>query len=200
MWMAAAPMKFSTAVLDEYDNLCDRLKLETGEREFPRMAMIETSPCQVSYLNQMVVVLEGACFYLHYLNRLTFRPGDESLRTAVYDPIAFAIAQLLADMIGALPGDPEGTSSRESVLSYITARELDYAKAARFMGDDYADKSTVLGIAPGIIADMLHRPNNEPLQLIISTQLMRGMVDADWQGMIGRAEANLKRDSDARRP
>jgi hypothetical protein len=189
--LASAPLKFATEVLDEYEQLNDQMGLENGEPQFARVAVTEASRGPNSHLNQMVLMLEGLCFFCHLLNRSTFRASSEALREVVLDPIVVAGARLHAEMIAAIWEGEGNPPSTDEILSHINDREAQYAAAAQFMGENAEDKSSVVGIAPGIIADMADRSGNEALIALIRLCLLRQVADFDWKGMVARAEANI---------
>jgi hypothetical protein len=150
--LASAPLKFATETLDEYEQLNDQIGLESGEPQFARVAMTETSRGPNSHFNQMILTLEGLCFFCHMLNRSTFRAGSETLREKVLDPVVVAGAKLHAEMIATIWDGEGNPPSTDDILSHINEREEQYASAAQFMGENAEDQTSVIGIAPGIIA------------------------------------------------
>jgi hypothetical protein len=179
---------FAAAVADEIDRLAAR-KLFGLNSETPCYArLFSVGPPKISttHVSQMILCIRGLSFFLHVIDRLSFRPNNEALRAAVLDPIAISLSELLADMLNKRGMRIAGTE----LLRGIQSLSLRYAAAPTLLGTSVQDKNSAVWLAAHAIAEDIGYPK-EIFALLIHGQLLRGLVASSLANRIKALEAVL---------
>jgi hypothetical protein len=170
--IATQMVKFPTAVEDRYDGFPDLLK---------------SGPP----LNQMILSLGGLSFYLHALNRASFRPHSETLRQAIFDPTAIALPNLAAEMMFSLDTSIVIATVKEDTLKHVNLRGSQYSEAPSLLGVSADDKNSAVWLAACTIAKDVGHPKDGGLILIIKVELLRGYIELKLPDRVEALEALL---------
>lgn len=187
MVLVAQAVKFATFIAKAIDNM-------VGESEQPtyRLLFSEGPPTvEFSHANQMALAIEGLGFFVHSLNRVSFRPNSETLREIIYDPSVLQIVHLFAKMIGALSKELDTKTAEAGVLNLISERELQYAKKPFLLGKSPDDRQSAVWDASRTIAEAVGRPKHLLLIQVILSELLRALEEMDLAARVKRVEENL---------
>ncbi len=188
--MAAAPIGFAVTLLDEYEGICAELDLEKGSLAYGRHFSSPQTQTLTSPLSDLVLLIEGSCFFCHYLNRVTFRGTDGRLWNSVARPLIGEIAALVSEMISVTP-DVGGSMTKAQMIDCINDREILYSSKPTVFGDSADDPDSVVGLAGQTIAEVLERPDSAILPMMITTALMRRCVEVNFHDVVLKIEKCL---------
>jgi hypothetical protein len=169
-------------------------KTETATREIQEiqtwitgqsLAMAATFDAAV----QMVVVIESLCFFLHALSRLSYRPVSEKLRERLFDSSVRALVQVFANLLRQWGLNTPALEA--DLLSLVSTRELEYARAPMLLGEKFNDRDTAVWLAAFRLADAAGIPDRDIRVLPIMTALVNSLVAMDLAQRIKRVEACL---------
>src|SRR5216684_5593113 len=73
---------------------------QSDEPSYSRMFSIGPPKSGRTHLNEMLLGLGALCFFVHALDRLSFRPNSEALREAIFDTTAAELAGWFGEMLG----------------------------------------------------------------------------------------------------
>ena len=156
--IAAETLKFSSDVKSKYDEQPSEIKTEPGE------------------LNQMLLNLGALSFFVHALDRLSFRPQSESLRKIIHTDTALELSHLYGKMIGAISVKLAPTAE-EFVLNHLDIRGSQFAKAPSLFGDSAHDRTGAVWLAASAISEDVDHPNDLILAMLIKNRLMQGFIN-----------------------
>jgi hypothetical protein len=138
--------------------------------------------------NQGVLMLGSLGFFLHALDRLSFRPNNEALRETVFDPSVRELSRLFAKMAGAL--NPKlAATAEDDTLNYVERRGSEYWEAAGLLGSGPEDRSSALWLAACTIAADVGNPRQAAPVLIIQNGLLRGLSALKFPERVSRLVA-----------
>jgi hypothetical protein len=128
---------------------------------------------------QMTVALEFCAFYLHAINRLSYRQGDETLREQISDPTVQQMIRTFSDMLYASRKSEELSSIEQQTLKFFNGRELDYSLAKRLVGEKFNDLESVTWLAAHNIARAGQIPERNMKIMMLHTNLVESLIDMD---------------------
>jgi hypothetical protein len=187
MHMVAQAIDFAIAVTGAFDTF-------VGQSEEPTFRLIfwKGQPTRYSsHLNQLTLMIEGLCFFLHCLNRIAFRPDSETLRELVFDPTVQQIVRLLSKIFKSLSTENDTKVTEDDLLLLVSERELQYGAMPSVVGKDLDDGQSAYRVASLTIANMLGRPRNAFLHQMIRTELLEALVRVDLITRVERIEAMI---------
>lgn len=137
----------------------------------------------------MTLTLEALSFYVHALDRFSCRPNNDSLREAIVDLIAHALAQMFAEILSKLGTNCTTADALQTILQ-LSSR---YNKGSTLMGLRFDDDDSVLCIAASAIAEDLEYPRAKiALVPVIRTSLINGLVELNLNDRVPTLESALK--------
>jgi hypothetical protein len=142
---------------------------------------------------QMNIALEACGFFLHAVDRLAYRPGDERLREAVYDTTARQMVRTFSDMIFNAWGASSSLSEIEQDnLDLFNTRQLEYGKATRLIGETFNDLKSASWLAAHNIARAAEIAEPNIRVMALHTALLNSLVAMDLANRIKKVEGFIK--------
>jgi hypothetical protein len=180
---------FAAAVADEIDGFAARklFGLNSDARSFARLFSNGPPKTSTTHVNQMLLCVGALSFFWHVIDRLSFRPNNETLRAAVLDPTAISLSEELADMLNK-QGMPIAGAE---LLRGIQSLSLRYAAAPTVLGTSVQDKNCAVWLAAHAIAEDVGYPQGA-FALLIHNQLLVGLIALNLENRIKALEAVLK--------
>jgi hypothetical protein len=178
---------FAAGVADEFDSwVARRLFGWTNDaRSYPREFSVGEPQSSTTHLNQILLSFEALSFYLHAIDRLSFRPNSEKLREAIFDPIAILLSETFTEML-----KKRKISTANNTLDALQGLSLRYAQAASLLGREANDKNSALWFAARAIAEDAGYPD-EVVAMLMANELGNGLVALDLANRIKTIEAVL---------
>jgi hypothetical protein len=179
---------FAAAVADHIDDCAARklFGLNSETRSYARLFSIGPPKTSTTHVNQMTLCVGALSFFLHAIDRLSFRPNNEALRGAVLDPTAISLSDLVADMLNKQGMPITGTK----LLRGIQSLSLRYAAAPTLLGASVLDKNSAVWVAAHAIAEDVGYPK-QVFALLIHGQLLGGMATLNLANRVKALEAVL---------
>jgi len=135
----------------------------------------------------MILCLGALCFFLHALDRISFRPDSEKLRDAVFDSTAIELSKWLDQMAGKVDAKPAPAAG---TLSCIDFRNAQYGQAPSLLGTSEKDRSSADWLAATAIAEDVGHPKSV-LVYIAHTELLQGLADLQLDDRVKALEEIL---------
>jgi len=132
----------------------------------------------------MILSTGALSFFLHAIDRLSYRPNSEALREAIYDPIAVTLSETFAEMLNKRKVNTTG----DETLDALQGLNISYAEAPTLAGTSAQDKSSALWLAARAIAEDAGYPK-EVFVTLLTTKLMDGLIAIDLANRIKALEA-----------
>jgi len=170
-------------IAEEFD------KFATGRASYPLLFSNGPPKVATTHINQIVLSLGVLGFFIHAVDRLSFRQNSENLREAIFDPTAIELSKWFGETGNTHP-EPAPTAKQDA-LSYLNASGLKYSKASTLLGKIEDDKNSAVWIAACNIASDLNHPNRQLLVLLIKVRLVEGLVELDLANRVKALEAHL---------
>jgi hypothetical protein len=148
---------------------------------FPPVGIFETR-------SQMTIALEACGFFLHAVDRLAYRPGDERLREAVYDITASQMVRTFSDMIFKAWAPSSLSKIEQDNLDLFNARQLEYGNAARLIGETFNDLKSASWLAAHKVARAAEIPERDIRVMALHTELVNALVAMDLANRIKKVE------------
>lgn len=127
-------------------------------------------------LNQTVLSLGALGFFVHVLDRISFRRDSDVLREAVFEPTAYELVRLFGNWIGSV--DPKlAETAEEETLNHVNLRGSEYGEADSFLGASGWDTSSAVWLAANTIAADVGCPKQGILVMLIQKRLMQGLIE-----------------------
>jgi TPR repeat protein len=127
-------------------------------------------------LNQMILNIGALSFFVHALDRFSFRPHSETLRTTIHLDTALALSRLYGKMIGAINPKLAGTAEQDT-LNNMDLRGSQYAEAPSLVGESGNDRNGAVWLAACAISEDVDHPKNLLLIVLIKNRLMQGLIN-----------------------
>jgi hypothetical protein len=175
---------FAATVADQFDGITSK----SEEPLYPRLFSVRPflhSPN--THLDQMILCLGAFCFFLHALDRSSFRPHSEKLRDAVFDSTAIELLKWFEWMVGKLGAKP---ALAGGTLSCIDFRNSQYGQAPSLLGASAKDRSSADWLAATAIAEDAGHPKSV-LVYIAHTELLQGLADLKLEDRVKALEEHL---------
>ena len=171
-------------IAEEFD------KFATGRASYPLLFSNRPPKVATTHINQIVLSLGVLGFFIHAVDRLSFRQNSENLREAIFDPTAIELSKWFGESLGNT--HPElASTAKQDALSYLNASGLQYSKASTLLGKIEDDKNSAVWIAACNIASDLNHPNRQLLVLLIKVRLIEGLVELNLANRVKALEAHL---------
>jgi hypothetical protein len=140
---------------------------------------------------QMDVALEFCAFYLHVVNRFSYRQSDERLREQIYDPSVRQMVRTFSDMICARWKPADLHLAEQETLEFFNARELEYSRAKQLLSKVFNDLESVTWLAAHNIARAAEIPERDIRILAINTELVESLILMDLANRIKRIASHV---------
>lgn len=176
----------AATVAEEIDSLAARglFGLSSDARSYPREFSVGPPKSPTTHVNQMILSTGALSFFLHAIDRLSYRPNSEALREAIYDPIAVTLSETFAEMLNKRKVNTTG----DETLDALQGLNISYAEAPTLAGTSAQDKSSALWLAARAIAEDAGYPK-EVFVTLLTTKLMDGLIAIDLANRIKALEA-----------
>jgi hypothetical protein len=174
---------FAATVAEQFDDVTS----QSEEPLYPRLFSVGPPRSPKTHLNQMTLALEALCFFVHAMDRISFRPHSEVLRDAVLDPTAIELSNWFEETLGKLDGK---SATPGQTLSCIDFRNSQYAQAPSLLGTSANDRNSAAWLAAAAIAEDVGHPRSV-FVYIVHTELLRGLVDLNLADRIKTLEELL---------
>lgn len=171
----AQTIGFSAEMADEIDSLVATKviqfssKTPTYRRQFSR----GQPKTETTHVNQMLLFAGGFSFFWHAIDRYSFRPNNEGLRTAILDPITFALSKGIAEI---LSNAGIKANAKDTFLG-IQSLSLRYAAAPRLLGTNEKDENCALWLAGRAIADDTELPQTDRQRYILAFSIVNKLLE-----------------------
>jgi hypothetical protein len=186
-WIAASCIGFAATVTEAFEK-----SAPVGEKPSYDLLFSNGPPKQTRcHLNQMLLAVEGLCFFLHALDRLSYQRQNEKLRELVFDSSAAEMVRLFIELIRTQTGKNDPDVCEDGLIGWINERASQYGKAPALLGKDINDRNTVLWIASCAIAEAVNYPKHIILVLEIKNALTRELIEMDLANRLNRIAALL---------
>jgi len=174
---------FSASVAEEFDSLIARglFGLDINAQKYPRLFSNGPPKAPTTGVNQMVLSLGALSFFLHAIDRLSYRQ-----RSAIFDPVAISLAQTFAEMLNTKNVKTTGNDT----LYALQSAYLRYADAPTLLGQSAQDKNSAARLATHAIAKDVGHPG-EVFSSLMFGKLLDGIVALDLANRIAALEAVL---------
>jgi hypothetical protein len=129
---------------------------------------------------QMQVAGEACGFFLHAVDRLAYRPGDDRLREAVYDIVATTMVRTFSEMIFKAWAPSPLSEVEQDTLDFFNIRQLEYGNAARLIGETFNDLNSASWLAAHKVARA-------------STYTMTNAAIAGFKALTRRSSSSMRR-------
>jgi hypothetical protein len=126
---------------------------------------------------QMNVAWEGCCFFLHAVDRLAYREGDERLRAVLCDPANRQMIETFTKMAYTAGGSlsPIDVERRRNISS-LNSRQMEYGSAQRLLGNTFNDLRSASWLAAHHVARAAKIPEPDIGIALIHTELLKSLV------------------------
>lgn len=133
---------FSERASAGIDKDMESLLDELDAPRFRRIICDDDQKSNFSNVDQSYLAIEGMAFFLHCINRLSFRRNSEALREKVFDPTVDEVVREFVKIIRSNSGNilEESTLNRD-LRELISERELEYARSISVLGKSTEDDS-----------------------------------------------------------
>lgn len=179
-----------------------RSKRERADREIKEIATWVLGQSMVQGANfppvdvfetrrQMTIALEACGFFLHAVDRLAYRPGDERLREAVYDITASQMIRAFSDMIFKAWAPSSLTRIEQDNLGLFNLRQHDYGNAERLIGEGFNDLKSASWLAAHNIARAAEIAERDIRVMAVHTDLVNSLVVMDLANRIKKVEGHV---------
>jgi hypothetical protein len=140
---------------------------------------------------QMMIALEACGFFLHSVDRLAYRPGNERLREAVYDAAVRQMVRSFSDMIFKAWAPSSISEIEQGNLDFFNSRQLEYAKATRLVGETFNDLTSASWLAAHNIARAAEIAEPDIRVMALHTELVKSLVVMDLANRIKKIEGYI---------
>jgi hypothetical protein len=151
---------------------------------FPPVGVFETE-------RQMTIALEACAFFLHAVDRLAYRPGDERLRELVYDITASQMVRTFSDMIFKAWASSSLSEIEEGNRGLFNTRQLEYGNAARLIGETFNDLTSASWLAAHNVGHAAEIPDRDIRLMPLHTELVKSLVVMDLANRIKKVESYI---------
>jgi hypothetical protein len=140
---------------------------------------------------QMTITLEACGFFLHAVDRLAYRPGDERLREAVYDTVASQMVRTFSDMVFKAWAPSSLSEIEQDNLDLFNTRQLEYGNATRLIGETFNDLKSASWLAAHNVARAAEIVEPDIRVMAIHTELVNSLVVMDLANRIKKVEGYI---------
>lgn len=177
---------FATSVAEEFDGFAAQrlFGLNNDAPSYPREFSVGPPETSTTHVNQILLSFGALSFFLHAIDRLSFRPNREALREAIFDPIAISLSETFAEMLSKRDVNTTGNGT----LQALQGLSLRYAEASTLAGTSTQDRNSALWLAACTIAEDVGYPKDIFAMLMVG-KLMDGLVELDLANRIKALEA-----------
>lgn len=153
-----------------------------------------------SHVDQIYTSIEGLSFFVHCVNRVCYRPNDDTLRQKLFDPTVISIVELFATIIHSQSQDVNQEEVQSDLIALLSEREMQYASLPSVIGRDENDKQCVWQVAGSIIAQSiggvaipalerkLGRLARDFLEVLIRVELLNGIKELEIGAKVKQIE------------
>jgi hypothetical protein len=152
---------------------------------FPPVGVFETKA-------QMAIALEACSFFLHAIDRLAYRPGNERLREAVYDKAARQMVRTFSDMFSNAWAPSPLSEIEQNILSLFNKRQNEYGKAERLLGETFNDLRSASWLAAHNVARAAGIGERDIRIMALHNELMGSLVAMDLANRIKKVGGYLQ--------
>jgi hypothetical protein len=152
---------------------------------FPPVGVFDTG-------RQMTIALEACAFFLHAVDRLAYRPGDERVRELVYDVAASHMVQTFSDMIFKAWAPWSLSEIEQRNRGLFNTRQLEYGNAARLIGETFKDLKSASWLAVHNIGHAAEIPDRDIRLMALHTELVKSLIVMDLANRIKKVEDYIK--------
>jgi hypothetical protein len=179
---------FAVDVAEEIDSFAARqiFGMSNESPSYPRQFSIGVSKTSTTHVNQMLLLIGALSFFWHAIDRLSFRPNNETLRAAILDPIAISLSDMLAEVLDKKGMNMTGTH----LLIGMQSMSRRYAGAPTLIGTSLRDKSSAVWLAAHAIAEDVGYPE-EVFGGLMHGNLLGGLATLNLERRIEALEAVL---------
>lgn len=151
---------------------------------FPPVGVFETG-------RQMTIALEACAFFLHAVDRLAYRPGDERLRELVYDITANQLVRTFSDMIFKAWAPSSLSEIEEGNRGLLNTRQREYRNAARLIAETFNDLTSASWLAAHNVGRAAEIPDRDIRLMALHTELVNSLVVMDLANRIKKVESYI---------
>jgi hypothetical protein len=179
---------FAVDMAEEIDSFAARqiFGMSNESPSYPRQFSIGVSKPSTTHVNQLILLVGALSFFWHAIDRLSFRPNNETLRAEILDPIAISLSDMLAEVLNKKGMNMTGTH----LLIGMQNMSLRYAGAPTLIGTSLRDKTSAVWLAAHAIAEDVGYPE-EVFAGLMHGNLLGGLATLDLGRRIEALEAVL---------
>jgi hypothetical protein len=158
--LMTSSLQFSSGVLDKFDDILamiasvPKVQLDYGERQYPRF-MIKSDNFKYGkfhYFDQYILLVEGVALFSHYISRISYKIGGDTLRERFDEPVISPTVELIVNLISVHRAiDKQVTFDK--IINYIGDMEELYSSAQYLFIEE--EPNSLLNIAASHISDMI---------------------------------------------
>jgi hypothetical protein len=190
---------------------------EAIAQEVPRFALDVKQLCsevpELVELNEMLLRLGALAFFLHTVDRLSFRTQNEELHKLAFVNTALVLSRMYGEVISgmnagylrlrqelralgddlpadAVPGSTELASipaAEKEMLIYLNLHGSQYGKASKLVGKAF-DRDSAAWLAACAIADEVDHPKEIRLIPVIYARLIKGVINLQLEQRVKAIE------------
>jgi hypothetical protein len=165
-------------------------KSAAGDASYRLFFSVGPPKVATTQINQIILSLGVLGFFIHALDRLSFRQNSETLRESIFDCTALELSEWFGQMLAKL--DPElASTAKHDTLSHLNLRQLQYSKAPTLLGRSADDKNSAVWLAACTIAEDLNHPKDFVLVMFIKIRLTEGLVELNLENRVKALEELL---------
>jgi len=136
----------------------------------------------------MTIALEACGFFLHAVDRLAYRPGNERLRETVFDTAARQMGRTFSDMIFKAWAPSSLSEIERSNLDLFNTRQAEYGNAAHLIGERFNDLKSASWLAAHHLARAAEITEPDIRVMALHTGLVSSLVAMGLTNRIKKVE------------
>lgn len=140
---------------------------------------------------QMKIALEACSFFLHAVDRLAYRPGNERLREAVYVAAVRQMVRTFASMIFKAWSPSPLAEIEQDNLDLFKTRQLEYGNATRLIGKMF-DLESASWQAAHNVARAAEIPERDARVIALHLELLNSLIAMDLANRIKKVEGYIR--------
>jgi hypothetical protein len=192
-WIVGRTITFAATITERFEDSCD----QSTQPVYRRLFSIGPPRATAAHLNQMLLGLGALLFFVHALDRFSFRPDSQALSEAIFDPTTTELLDWFGEMISKYAGmgsEPETelvTTAKADMQKLFNLSQSKYAAAPSLLGKSAEDRNSAVWLAACTIAEDVGHPKELVLVYSIKTELMQGLIDMNLVNRLKELEALL---------
>jgi hypothetical protein len=171
IWIVGQAVGFASDIAEQFESE------EDTEPRYRRVVTSDTGLSPTTSINQMLLIVESAAFFMHALSRFAFRPNDETVRDKICNPVKDAWISVLDELFRKTYENSPIT--RSNIVDHLNMRETEYGSEPNLLGNSADDPNCGVSAASRAIAEAIGRSGNEHLFAKSKIALMKSLLAMD---------------------